>query len=780
MKQVILVFFFFFSSLVCAQEQVDFKYSKEPLAKVLSEVEKVFKIKFSYDPKSIQESYLDFNKKASLQDILTAIETQTYVSVEKVSERYYILKLQKKIDLSKIQELEEVIIAEYLTSGINKRKDGSITLSPKKLGILPGLTEPDILQSLQLLPGVQSPTETASGLYIRGGTPDQNLMLWDGIKMYHSGHFFGMISAFNPYITSEVQLFTNGTDPQYGNSIASVVNIKSIDKIPLKTEGGFGFNMTHADGYLKMPLSNKVALVFSARRSYTDAINTFTFNTFSERVFQNTKISEGNRILDDDDVAATKDFFSFSDITLKAIIEPSAKDKIVVSSLFTKNKLDYGFLIEEFDETSTDRLDIKNQGLSATWNHDYNDAFSHEIQAYYSKYDLDYFGANDYSGESRNQTIKKNNIKDNGFKIHTNWRPNASNKVSLGYQLSSNGVDYTLGYANTSFPEDDFNFDVSRINNTHAIYSNYEFKKEDKWLVNIGARGNYATVLNIFYLEPRIRLEGHLSKTLRAKLSLERHHQNISQVLEFNTQDFGLENQIWALSEDDFIPLLKSNQVSSGLSFKQNGWHVDVDFYFKKTKGLTSLTSGFENSNTNFSEGESNISGLDVLIKKRMNNYRTWLSYSTMKKDFKFEEVNNNASFSGNFHIAHQLTWSHTYKWNAFDFSLGWNFRTGTPYTNALGLEDDGFTIDYDKINDGRLPNYHRLDFSATYKFNMSKNQKWKGKLGLSLLNLYGNKNILNRTYRVRLDSVDSEYYLQETEKRALSITPNIVFRVDF
>ena len=170
----------------------------------------------------------------------------------------------------------------------------------------------------------------------------------------------------------------------------------------------------------------------------------------------------------------------------------------------------------------------------------------------------------------------------------------------------------------------------------------------------------------------------------------------------------------------------------------------------KKTKGLTSLASGFENANTNFSKGESKTIGLDVLLKKKSKNYRTWISYSTMKKDFNFEEINNNRKFSGNFHIGHQLIWSQTYKWRNFDFSMGWSFRTGTPYTGASGLLEDGFTIDYKTINGERLPNYHRLDISTTYRFNLSK--KVKGKLGFSLFNLYNKKNLLNRSYRARFD----------------------------
>ena len=103
-------------------------------------------------------------------------------------------------------------------------------------------------------------------------------------------------------------------------------------------------------------------------------------------------------------------------------------------------------------------------------------------------------------------------------------------------------------------------------------------------MINFGLRGNYATVLKTSYLEPRILIETYMSNMLKAKFSFERQHQNTSQVIEFNTRSFGLENQVWALSDDEFFPLLKNNQWSSGLSFNNNGWTVDTEFYIKKPR----------------------------------------------------------------------------------------------------------------------------------------------------------------------------------------------------
>ncbi len=656
-------------------------------------------------------------------------------------------------------------------------------MSPNELGILPGLTEPDVLQSIQLIPGVQSPTETASGLYIRGGTPDQNLVLWDGIKMYNSGHFFGTISAFNPYITDEVKLFKSGTKAQYGNRVSSVIDITSDDKIPNALHGGFGFNLTHADVYLKAPISEKVAILVSGRRSFTEIFNSATFKNLADRVFQNTKISEGNKVFDDDEVTTTKDLFYFSDFTFKAVIKPTEKDQITFSNLFTKNKLDYGFLIEEFDEASQDKLDVSNGGSTLSWDHVYNKNFSHTFSAYYSNFDLQYVGTNSIEDEFSDKLEKINRIDDYGLSFHTDWTINASNKINFGYQFSSNEVKSVITFFDSESEEDEFIEINDNTNNSHSLYTDYEFKNEDKWYISGGLRANHISILDKFYLEPRFQFGFKLSDNIKVKISAENLHQAVSQIVEFNTEDFGLENQIWVLSDGDLIPLLKSNQVTTGFVFSNNGWTLDVEGYYKKIDGLTSFTLGFDSFNElTFSKGQSKVLGLDVLLKKKIDNYRTWLSYSFINNEFTFSELNDGNPFPGNFDITNQFIWSHSYEWNKFSVSLGWSIRTGIPFTEAVGIieNSEGAFIDYSEINSKRLPNYHRLDASATYKFNISEDKKWKGKFGFSLLNIYNQENILSRTYQIRQDVNDGSNVLREIDKISLGITPNLVFRIEF
>ena len=784
MKFKAAIFILLFPIFMMSQEKASVDYNNQPLSEVIIDIENKFNVKLSFSSELINNIFITFQlNEVTLQEIFIAIESQADIEFNKVTRRYYILKKQTPTNLSNTQLLEEVVINEYLTSGVEGRDDSSILISPKKLGILPGLIEPDVLLNLQLIPGVQSPTETASGLYIRGGTPDQNLILWDGIKMYHSGHFFGTISAFNPYITEEIQLFKSGTKARYGNRISSVIDISSDNKISDSFHGGFGFNMTHADAYLKVPVSNKVAILVSGRRSITDAFETPTFKNLSERVFQNTKISEGNKVFEDDVVKITKDLFYFSDFTVKAIIKPSKKDNIIFSNLFTKNKLDYGFLIEEFDEASQDKLDVENKGSSLSWSHEYSNKISHTFDAYYSNFDLKYLGENSITDEFNDKLSKENRIDDLGFSFHTDLTLNTSNNISFGYQFSTNKVKFALNFQDSESEEESFNETSSETNNTHALYTDYEYRKDNEWSINAGLRANHISVLDKFIIEPRAQFGYNLQPNLKIKLSFERLHQAVSQVVEFNTQEFGLENQIWALADDNLIPLLESNQFTTGFAYRKKGWNIDIDAYLKDVKGLTSFTLGFDNINEpTFSKGKSKIYGLDILIKKKINNYRTWLSYSYIDNKFTFSEINNGNSFLGNFDITHQLSWSHSYEWKNINLSLGWIIRTGTPYTKALGLieTNDAVLIEFDEINKNRLPNYHRLDISATYKFNISKNEKWKGKFGFSLQNIYNNNNILSRTYKTRLDETDGSTIIREINKSSLGITPNLLFRLEF
>ena len=724
-----------------------------------SNAEGFFKLENVHESDTLQISYLGFK---TIQ-----------LPVKKLShEQCEVYKL-----ISESYRLNEVVVQEYLAAGMTKTRDGAIKIHPNSLDILSGLPEPDILQNTQLLPGVESPSETASDLYIRGGTPDQNLILWDGIKMYSSKHFFGMISAFNPYIAKDVRIYRGGVRPEYGDRISGVVDIGTDDNVPAKTEGGFGLNMTHADMYLKIPFSKNFGVLVSGRRSIKEVIDTPTFNSFSKKIFQNTSITN-NKTLFDPNFSQSREDFYFTDITLKIIGQLSPKDQISISNILTKNKLDYAFTDENIEYNSDDRLSIQNLGSNITWERSWGAKFSSKSQLYYSEYDFEYNGRTGFL-EDDFSTSKENNVKELGANFHTDWNLNNELTFSNGYQYFSNQVSY-------AFKSGDFDAGDNRNSPTHGFYSQLNYTEQDKWYLDLGLRVNYYTGVKLTNFQPRFYAERLIGKNFRIKASAEVKSQAVSQIIEFITADFGLENQIWALTEETDSPLLISDQYSIGFLISKKGWHLDVDGYYKRIDGLNSFTRGFESAQDFFSEGKSTTKGVDVLLKKKINKYSSWLGYTYSTTDFTFDDLNQGNTFKGNNDITHSLTWTHSYKWDGFQFSLGWKYRTGIPYSKPIGTTviDDNTFLEYGAVNSQRLPDYHRLDFSAIHEFKLSKkDDSLMGKVGFSLLNLYNRENLLSKSFAL-FGTVDENGQptaeIGEVNRFSLKTTPNFILRISF
>jgi hypothetical protein len=190
-----------------------------------------------------------------------------------------------------ISELSNINTTHFLTSGISKELNGSFIIKPKKLGILPGLIESDVLQTMQKIPGIYSADESIASINVRGGTHDQNLFLWNGIRMYQTGHFFGLISVFNPNIAHTISIYKNGSSAFYGESVSSVVDISSNTEKLEKNSYSAGLNMINADVFAKFKINKNGFVEIAARRSINDLVKTPAYNQYFNKAFQNTTIT---------------------------------------------------------------------------------------------------------------------------------------------------------------------------------------------------------------------------------------------------------------------------------------------------------------------------------------------------------------------------------------------------------------------------------------------------------------------------------------------------------
>ncbi len=759
--------FLFLQPYLYAQEKVvSFTFQEQPILVLLNELESSFDVRFSYNDEVMANKYISYTAKdETLSEIITNLNQTSQLYFEMISERNIIILPS---DPNKInndfedQILSEIILKNYLTKGIQKQKNGSFRISPKELKILPGLTEPDIFQSLQLLPGIISPEETSTDIHVRGGSPDQNLILWDNMKIYHSGHLFGTFSAFNPYITDVVEFINKGTDARYGDRVSSVIAIQTNNKIASNFHGGIGINGIEADTYFETPIiKDKLSILMSVRRSYTDLFATNTYKKLSNKVFQNATTKS---ILSND-----SDFYYF-DYNFKVNWKLAENNTLNFSYIKIENELDDNLKEQDINRIYKDKLETENSGFSLHWNKKWSEKFSHELNAYQSKFNLMQFQSDELVDIEKNVFEKSNDVADNGANLTITYEISDNKKLTGGYNFSNNQVKYSLSNSNS--------ISNNEILNSHAVFATYHYKNEKLFDFNAGMRLNYYSLAHQLELEPRINIFKKISPNWNLNITAERKTQAISQINETISSNLTLENQFWTLANDDTFPVVRSVQFTAGFSYSKNNWQLELDTYFKEISGLTTLNIGFiDIDDFTFKDGESKVKGMDFYLKKQINKYKTWVSYTWSSVKNHFEEINEGADFPANTDIINNFYWSHEYSFKNFQFALGWRWHTGKPYSKAeekLTDNQGNETLFYKEINSLRLPNYNRMDFSSTYVFDIAKRNNIQGTIGISVLNIFNNENLLNRSYSI--NPIDNE--INTIDTKSLERVTNFVFRL--
>jgi len=662
----------------------------------------------------------------------------------------------------KSEYLDEVILTnEYLTFGIDKKKDGAIIISPKDMKLLPGLIEPNIMRSVALLPGCNSSSEGVRDISFRGSTSDHNLLLWDGIKIYNAGHLFDNLPMFNPHIIDNAKISRSGTSAKYGGRVAGVIDINSISEIPDKIEGGAGVSLTIADANLRVPLSKKLGIVVAGRHAVNNLISSSKLSNSIDNSLNtkglNKNISLYNAINND---------FSFYDFNTKLIWDPSSVHQIVISTIGSENKFMSQQSLSTTEEVRRETINFKNIGTSFSWKGKMGKNFSTILQSQYSKYQ---FNSNSNFNIIENKrfdgTSRFNTIIDFSTLYGVEVFLGGFSNLIGGYEYTHN--KYAVNYQDIF--EDTKILNYKEKLGTHSFFSEYTMDRKEYGLT-AGIRTNYYKHLNIRVLEPRILARVQFLRNFSFTTSFERKSQAIRQDQQdpnTSSRSFIESNHVWLgptnylrNEEDGFnlfeenIPLLSTNQATVGISFKKRGWDIDVETYYKKNKGIISINT-IETNDFTISEGTGETYGVDVLIKKKHKNYKTWLGYSYIDKTINFPTIQSQ-NFPSSYSYRHILNWSHTLDIKNFELGASWNYKSGTPYSipsrynQALGGESvrfEDFNIQYDNFNNYRLPSYHRINASLVYNFNWNKKKKWNTKVGVSVQNILNKRNIVGRGF---------------------------------
>lgn len=751
MKEKLIAVFCILSTVIVfsqTKKQV-ISYNNEKISLVLNDLERKFAVKFSYPSDLIigDSIYLE-KKERSLKDVLFEITYLTNISFNQLDNRYIYLSIINS------ERLDKVVINSYLTTGISKKDDASYLINLKKLGLLAGLTEQDILESIQQLPGVVSINENATELSVRGGNSDQNRLIWDGINIYHSGHLFGMVSVFNPNIESNVSFLNKGTNAKYGQRISSVIDVNTSNKIAKDTHFNFGVNGISSDVVIETPIiKNKLSLQTSFRRSYEDLYETKTFYRYEEKAYQNTNILE--------------EIFYFKDYNVKLNFKPNKKNTFHFSLIHIDNDL-YNNYKEDNSSNFLDELDTENDGYSLKWNKKWNKKYSLATHISHSHYFLKFSSEKQINNTVSSFFLKKNSILNTDFSTILHIQKDA-NSLDLGYQNSVKNVFFLFKKnKDIIYVLDQDNSQIT----THSVFINYKTYNLKLFDVYLGGRLNYYSQLNQFKFEPRFIFNKQLNNQFKVQVTGEIKNQIIGQINETVLSNLTLEKKIWRLADGENYPIINSHQISSSLLFSKNKWSADLDFYYKSTKGLTSLELGFLNPlNNTFHKGIQKAKGIDFYLKREFTHFNTWISYSFMDVRTKYEKINNNAFFTANNNITHAVSASASYQVKKFYISMAWKYRTGKPLTD-LDYDNEGNAF-FDGINTEKLPDYHRLDLSSNYAFNLTK--KIKSKIGFSLRNIYNKKNHITTNFEGN-NTVDDP--IKIINHYGIRFTPNFLLRL--
>lgn len=689
-------------------------------------------------------------------------------------------------------ELDEVVVKGEKTEVLKAAETvGMFKMTPRNIAKLPNIGEKDMFRAFQLMPGISAANQSSSGLYVRGGTPDQNLVLYDGFTVYYVDHLYGFFSAFNSNPIKDVQLYKGGFDAKFGGRISSVVEITSKDGN--KRERNFGADITlmSANVWAEGPVLNKdKRLTFSVagRRSWEGPVYNAIFNTFNANS-TNAQFGSGGGGSRFAQNAQTPSSY-FYDLNGKITFKPSENENISLSYYSGKDNLDNSQSITSpfggnGGFSNTDLSNWGNTGSSLKWSKRWSDKFYTNGLVSYSNFfsNRDNTNSASFIRGTEIQTVKfgsleSNNLTDFSAKFDVEYKTSPKNNVLFGVQANRLNIDYTYSQNDT--------LQIIAKHDQGTLLAAYlqDEAHLGKLTVKGGIRASYFTPTAKTYFEPRLSASFVVSDRLKIKGAWGIYNQFAKQVEREDISN-GSRN-FWVLANDSYLPVTTSRHYILGFSYELDDYLFDVEGYVKDIDNDSRYSLRFAPqigrgllAQETFFNGTGKVRGIDFLVQKKFGDYTGWVGYTLAKSEKTILQFSPDP-FPSNFDVRHEFKSVNIYKLGRWDLGATWIYATGKPYTSIVG----GYTVklldgtekdftDPSTTNGNRLPAAHRMDVSATYNFG-------HGSIGLSLYNLYGRSNVWFKKYQTVTDATTNQKYLSITDVNYLGFTPNITFSYKF
>lgn len=661
---------------------------------------------------------------------------------------------------------------------------GKISMSPKKIESLPDIGEKDVFRTFQLLPGVSGSNEASSGLYVRGGTPDQNLILYDGFTVYHVDHLYGMFSSFNANALKNIKLSKGGYEAKYGGRLSSVMEITGKDGDQQSFNAGASISLMSFNAFTEFPIGNHVTAFFSARRSFQSNFYQGIFDQFNDNTTESTEGAMAGRMRRFSEQTTPNTYFY--DLNGKVTWRSDAGDIVSWSIYNGQDNLDnsrddsHSFGGFSMSNETNDLTSWGNIGSSLKWSRNWNEKFYSNYlvsySKYYSKRDMTQSGTriqDDEAIEYTNGQYEVNYMHDYSVKLDHEYKLSQKNNLGFGLQSTYYLNDYDFTMNDTMVIEDRYDHQWQT-----SLYLQDEYNPSEKINLKPGMRVTHYTGTDEIYFEPRFQANYNFTNKIRLKAAWGIYYQFANRIIRNDLQSGA--RDFWVLADGDAIPVGEATHYIAGLEYENRDYLLSSEAFYKPMEGLSEysyqLVSGFQNFDYDefFFTGTGIAKGIEFLAQKKSGDYTGWISYTLSNVEYDFPDLSDDP-FPASHDVTHEINIVNSYKYKRWVFAATFVYATGKPYTApSAGYEiitPDGSSEDFITIgskNALRLPDYHRLDLSATFNFDWGG--KTHGSLGASLFNVYNRKNIWYKEFQIEDD------YLIETDVTLLSITPNVTF----
>ena len=673
----------------------------------------------------------------------------TYIGYqEKIIEVDLSTDKQYNFEMSpKYSTAQEVVITSKVKNGnIKNAQMGKVDLTIEQIKAVPALLgEVDILKTIQLLPGVQVAGEGSSGLYVRGGGPDQNLILLDDAVVYNPGHLFGFFSIFNADAIKNISLIKGGMPAQYGGRLSSVLDIsmKEGNDKQLQVDGGIGLIASRVS--IQGPIKkNKASFILSARRTYVDAL--------AKPFIKKTSQFYGSG-------------YYFYDLNAKMNYKISEKDRIYLSGYFGRDVFNF---VDTHQALSVN-IPWGNSTATFRWNHVFNKKLFGNTTLVYNDYKF-HFDATQNDFEIK----VLSGIKDISAKQDFDLYPFSGHKLKFGGQYTFHTFTPTV----LSGKQGDVEFHPANAQvkhaNEYAAYVQDDWTISDKIKVNAGLRWSgfqqvgpytlYTTDANgnrldsnvyskgqtiKFYngLEPRITVRYGIDDNTSLKASASRNNQYIHLVSNAGTT---LPTDLWVPSSYKVKPQ-QGWLYALGLfkNYKQDMFEASMEVYYKNMENQIEYKEGYvpstlEETEDFFTFGKGWSYGAEWFVNKSRGRLTGWIGYTLSWTWRSFAGLNNGVTYPAKYDRRHDLTAVAAYELNKrWKLASSFVYATGnaTTYPERFYIYDGVLTQQYSSINQYRLPAYHRLDLSATLTPRHQERKKFRTEWVFSVYNAYSRKN---------------------------------------